>query len=213
MQVIGPDEAKKLFPLLDTTGLRGGTWIASDDYVDPYSLTHAYAKGTRAGGVRILEGVAVTGFVCTDRRISAVETDQGTVQCDTVANAAGLWARHVGELAGIALPVTLVEHQYLVTEKSCRVPDHLPTLRDPDRRIYLKPEPGALAVGGWESGKRVVNGFGKLSDSFGQELLPDSLERIEEIATAASLRVPLLDELGVRIIINGPIPYRPTASR
>jgi sarcosine dehydrogenase len=206
MQLIGPDEARRLFPLLDTTGLRGATWIASDGYVDPYALTQAYAKGARAGGVRILEGVAVTGFVCTDRRISAVETDHGTVQCETAINAAGLWARQVGELAGIALPVTVVEHQYLVTEKSARVPGHLPALRDPDNRFYLKPEPGALAVGGWESGTRAVNGLGKLPDGFGQELLPDSLERIEEIAAAASRRVPLLGELGIRTIINGPIP-------
>ena len=83
-------------------------------------------------------------------------TDQGEVACEIVVNAAGLWARHVGEMAGIELPVTVVEHQYLVTEKSPLIPDELPTLRDPDLNFYLKSEPGALAIGGWERGTIAV---------------------------------------------------------
>ncbi|MBZ0128694.1 MAG: FAD-dependent oxidoreductase [Rhodobacteraceae bacterium] len=206
MELIGPDEVKKLFPLADTKGLKGATWIASDGYVDPYSLTQAYAKGARAGGVRIIEDVSVTGFTIADRRITAVQTDKGAVACDVVVNAAGLWARHLGEMAGIDLPVTVVEHQYLVTEKSPLVPDDLPTLRDPDANFYVKPEPGAMAIGGWEKETRAVYGRGKLPMGFGQELFGGELDRISEVIEGASARIPVLNELGVRTVVNGPIP-------
>lgn len=206
MELVGPDEVKRLFPLVDTKGLRGATWIASDGHVDPYSLTHAYAKGARAGGVRIVEGVAVTGFTIRDRRITAVKTAEGDVGCEIVVNAAGLWARQLGELAGIDLPVTVVEHEYFVTEKSPKVPDDLPTLRDPDANFYVKPEPGAMAIGGWEKQTRAAYGLGKLPLDFGQELFADDLERIAEVIEGASNRIPLLGELGVRSVVNGPIP-------
>jgi 4-methylaminobutanoate oxidase (formaldehyde-forming) len=104
-----------------------------------------------------------------------VLTDQGEIACEIVVNAAGLWARHVGEMAGIELPVTVVEHQYLVTEKSPLIPDKQPTLRDPDLNFYLKSEPGALAIGGWERGTVAVNGLGKLPMDFGQELFAAKL--------------------------------------
>ena len=121
-------------------------------------------------------------------------------------NAAGLWARHVGEMAGIELPVTVVEHQYLVTEKSPLIPDRQPTLRDPDLNFYLKSEPGALAIGGWERGTVAVNGLGKLPMDFGQELFQQNLDRLAEIAGPAAERIPVLNEVGIRTVINGPIP-------
>ena len=176
---------KRRFPLVDTEGVRGATWIASDGYVDPYSLTMAYAKGARAGGVKIVEGVTVTGFKSGERRITHVVTDQGEIACEIAVNAAGLWARHVGEMAGIELPVTVVEHQYLVTEKSPLVPDKLPTLRDPDQNFYLKSEPGALAIGGWEPAPSRCDGLGKLPLDFGQELFQENLDRLAQIAEPA----------------------------
>lgn len=206
MHLISPAEAKARFRLLDDTALVGATWIPSDGYVDPYQLTMAYAAVARRGGVRILEGVAVEGFEVRDRRIESVITQHGKLKCETVVNAAGLWARHVGEMLGLELPVTVVEHQYLVTEKSSKVPDDLPTLRDPDSNFYVKPEPGALAIGGWERRTVACGVRGKLSMTFGQELLPENQERILEIAQPASARIPVLDGLGVRTIVNGPIP-------
>src|SRR6185295_15748314 len=206
LELVGPNEVKNRFPLVDLTDVRGATWIASDGHVDPYSLTMAYAKGARAGGVQIVEGVTVTGLRQERGRITHVGTDQGDVACEIAVNAAGLWARHVGEMAGIALPVTVLEHQYLVTEKSPLIPDLLPTLRDPDLNFYLKPEPGALAIGGWERGTIAVNGCGKLPMDFGQELFGQNLDRLAEIAGPAAERIPVLNEVGIRTVINGPIP-------
>jgi sarcosine dehydrogenase len=206
LELIGPNEVKDKFPLVDLKDVRGATWIASDGYVDPYSLTMAYAKGARQGGVKIIEGATVAGFRKANGRITHVVTDQGEVACEIAVNAGGLWARHVGEMAGIELPVTVVEHQYLVTEKSPLIPDRLPTLRDPDLNFYLKSEPGALAIGGWERGTIAVNGLGKLPLDFGQELFGQNLDRLAMIAEPAAERLPVLNEVGIRTVINGPIP-------
>jgi len=206
VELIGPDEAKNRFPLIDLKDVRGAVWIASDGSVDPYLLTMAYAKGARAGGAKLVEGVQVDGLRRAGNRITHILTGAGAVHCEMVVNAAGLWARHVGELAGVELPVTVLEHQYLVTEKSPLIPANLPTLRDPDLNFYLKPEPGALAIGGWETGTAVVNGNGKLAWDFGQELFPDNLERLSVIAGPAAERIPVLNEVGIRTVINGPIP-------
>ena len=206
LELIGPNDVKSRFPLVDLKDVRGATWIGSDGYVDPYSLTMAYAKGARQGGVKIVEGATVTGFRQANGRITHVVTDQGAVACEIAVNAAGLWARHVGEMAGVELPVTVVEHQYLVTEKSPLMPDRLPTLRDPDLNFYLKSEPGALAIGGWERGTIAVNGLGKLPLDFGQELFAQNLDRLEMIAAPAAERIPVLNDVGIRTVINGPIP-------
>src|SRR5262249_411020 len=149
-----------------------------------------YAKGARAGGVKIIEGVTVTGFRFANGRVTHVQTDQGDIACEVAVNAAGLWARHVGEMASLELPVTGLEHQYLVTEKSPVIPDKLPTLRDPDLNFYLKSEPGAFAIGGWEEGAPAVCGSGKLPMDFGQELFAQDLDRLEVIAGPAAKRIP-----------------------
>jgi sarcosine dehydrogenase len=206
VELIGPSEIKNKFPLVDLNGVRGAIWIPSDGHVDPYSLTMAYAKGARQGGVKIIEGVTVTGFRQERGRITHVLTSHGDIACEIAVNAAGLWARHLGEMAGIELPVTVLEHQYLVTEKSPLIPDRLPTLRDPDLNFYLKPEPGALAIGGWEEGTIAVNELGKLPLDFGQELFGQNLDRLAEIAGPAATRIPVLNQVGIRTVINGPIP-------
>jgi 4-methylaminobutanoate oxidase (formaldehyde-forming) len=206
LELVGPNEVKNRFPLVDLKGVRGATWIASDGYVDPYSLTMAYAKGARAGGVKLVEGVKVEGFRRANNKITHILTSEGEIRCETVVNAAGLWARHVGEMAGIELPVTVVEHQYLVTEKSPLIPDKQPTLRDPDLNFYLKSEPGALAIGGWERGTVAVNGLGKLPMDFGQELFQENMDRLSMIAGPAAERIPVLNDVGIRTVINGPIP-------
>jgi len=206
MHLLSPREAQEMFPLIDLDGVVGAAFVPSDGYVDPYGLTQAYAKGARAGGARIVEGVSVTGVVRERGRIAALETTGGRIACESVVNAAGLWARQFGELAGVALPVTVVEHQYVVTEKTSRIPAGLPSLRDPDLNFYLKPEPGAFAIGGWEEGTVQPCGDGRLPMDFAEQLFPENLERLERFMLPAARRLPILAELGMRTIINGPIP-------
>jgi sarcosine dehydrogenase len=205
---LSPKEAQDKFPLITLDGIVGALFIPSDGYVDPSSLTQALAKGARTRGVRIHEGVLVTGFTRKDRRITQVATNQGTITCEIVVNAAGMWARQIGQMAGARVPAGVVEHQYMVTEKSQKVPKGLPTLRDPDKIFYLKPDVGALVVGGWEK-NTVPFGSRGVPFEFGRELLPSNFERFEQVIMPAAERIPTLNEMGIRSLINGPIPISP----
>jgi sarcosine dehydrogenase len=208
LETLSPAEAQKLFPLITLDGVEGAVFIATDGHVDPSSLTQAYAKGARAGGVKIVERVRVTAIEVADRRVKTIRTDQGDIACEIAVNAAGIWARDVGKLAGVELPAGAVEHQYVVTEKRSDIPPGLPTLRDPDRIFYLKPEPGAFAIGGWED---ITPTFGEtgMPAGFERELFQPSMDRLEAFMLPAAERIPLLNEMGMRTIINGAIPISP----
>ena len=202
---IAPREAMERFPWMTGDGVVGAAWIPSDGYIDPYALTQAYAKVARAGGVRIREGVLVTGFEREGRRVTGVVTDHGTIACEIVVNAAGIWAKRIGEMAGVALAAGAVEHQYVVTEKKIDVTAETPTFRDPDRIFYLKPDVKAFAIGGWEQGAPACWPRGVPFD-FGRELFPENLDRLELFMLPAAERLPILNEIGIQTVINGPIP-------
>ena len=204
MELLSPSEAKAMFPYLSTKGVLGAAFIPGDGQIDPSGLTQAYAKGARTGGVTIREGVQVTGMTVTGGRITEVLTDQGPVTCEFVVNAAGLWAREVAAMVGIKVAAGVVEHQYMVTDKSAGIPGDLPTIRDPDHNFYAKPEVGGFAVGGWE--KRTIALPGGLPFDFGRELFASNFDRFEEIVLPAAERLPILNELGIQNLINGPIP-------
>ncbi len=209
MNLLTPNEARDIYPLIETADLVGAAFIPADGYIDPNSLTQAYAKGTRANGGRIFEGVMVSDLLRVGDRITHVVTEQGNIEVETVVNAAGLWARQVGWMAGVEIPAGVVEHQYLVTEKSDLIPDGLPALRDPDGGFYAKPEPGALAIGGWEKQTNSVNpkeGFPWHNE---RHLFDGDMDRLEEFFEPAMQRIPVLGELGMRTIVNGPIPISP----
>jgi sarcosine dehydrogenase len=209
MNLLTPAEAREIYPLLEVGDLVGAAFIPADGHIDPNSLTQAYAKGIRAAGGQIFEGVMVTGLERNQNRITRVITNQGAIDADIVVNAAGLWARQVGWMAGVEIPAGVVQHQYLVTEKTDAIPPDLPALRDPDGGFYAKPEPGALAIGGWEQNTLAVNpreGFPWENERF---LFDGDFDRIEEYFAPALARLPILGELGVRTVINGPIPISP----
>jgi len=208
LHLLSPQEALEIFPLMTTERVVGAAYIPSDGYVDPSSLTQSLAKGARAGGATFQEGVLVTDIVVEDGRVTGVVTDHGTVKCETLVNAAGLWARQVGAMAGVSIPAGVVEHQYMVSEKLPDLPRDLPTFRDPDNLFYLKPEAGGLAIGGWED-DTVPYGIHGLSFDFGRELLESNFDRFEQIAGPAAERLPVLNDIGVRNLINGPIPVSP----
>jgi sarcosine dehydrogenase len=198
-------EAGERFPLMDPEGVVGAAFIPSDGYIDPSGLTQAYVRGARAGAAIVREGVRVTGVTVKNRRATAVVTDQGTVGCEILVIAAGIWSRQVGAMAGVALAAGAVEHQYLVTEATLKFAHDLTTLRDPDNNFYLKPDVGAFAVGGWEANAPAFRPEGVPWD-FGRELLASDFERFEAISGPASRRIPALNEVGIKSLINGPIP-------
>jgi len=208
MELISPKEAQVKFPYITLDGVAGAAWVPSDGYVDPSSLAQALAKGARSAGVKILQDTRVTGFESKDRRITQVLTDKGAIDCEIVVIAAGIWSRAVGALMDVRIPAAALEHQYMVTEPMKERNPKLPTLRDPDRNFYLKPEVGGFAVGGWEMGTPPFHAAG-VPFEFAQELLPPNMDRFEEIALATAERIPVFGELGLKQLINGPIPVSP----
>jgi 4-methylaminobutanoate oxidase (formaldehyde-forming) len=208
MELISPKEAQAKFPYITLDGVAGAAWVPSDGYVDPSSLAQALAKGARSAGVKILQDTRVTGFESKDRRITQVLTDKGAIDCEIVVIAAGIWSRAVGALMDVRIPAAALEHQYMVTEPMKERNPKLPTLRDPDRNFYLKPEVGGFAVGGWEMGTPSFHAAG-VPFEFAQELLPPNMDRFEEIALATAERIPAFGELGLKQLINGPIPVSP----
>ena len=204
-QSLSAAEAKKLFPYISTEGIEGAAFIPGDGYIDPYSLTMAYAKGARKTGVKIEEGVCAEEILLEGRRAVGVVTNKGNIACDILVNCAGLWAKRVGNMAGVALAAGIVEHQYFLTEKTLKFDANLTTLRDPDKNFYLKPDTGSFAIGGWEEGSR---GFhrGLPPLEFGRELFAPNMDRLELFALPAAERLTVLNDTGIQTVINGPIP-------
>jgi 4-methylaminobutanoate oxidase (formaldehyde-forming) len=207
-ELIDPIEARRRFPYLDLHGVEGAAFVHGDGYVDPTSLTNAYVARARAGGVRFYEETPVTALAKTGASSFRIETTRGPLECRRLVLAPGVWARAVGRWLDLPLAVAALEHQYAVTEKVPNMPANLPALRDPDLNFYLKPETGAFAIGGWEAATVPVYDS-DMPAGFGRTLLPDALDRLQPILEAAGRRLPLASRLGLRQIINGPIPVTP----
>jgi glycine cleavage system aminomethyltransferase T/glycine/D-amino acid oxidase-like deaminating enzyme len=206
MEIITAREAQRLFPLMSTDGVLAAAFLPSDGYVDPASVAQALAKGARVAGARILEGVRVTGISTQVRRATLVHTENGDVGCEILVNAAGMWGREVGQMAGLRVPALALEHQYLVSDPIPDMPKNMPTLRDPDLLVYYKPEVRGIAVGGYEPDTKPFGERG-IPKSFARELLGGNFDRFEQLALLAAKRTPILEKIGVRQLINGPIPY------
>ncbi|MCY4407650.1 MAG: FAD-dependent oxidoreductase [Rhodospirillaceae bacterium] len=206
MHLLGPRETQELFPIMSLDGVEGSAYIPSDGYVDPASATQALAIGARRRGVRIVEGVEVTGFGVTGRRVRDVRTTAGSVHAETVVNAAGMWSRELGRMVGVRVPTVALEHQYIVTEPIPDLLPGMPTVRDPDLLTYWKPDVGGMVVGGYEP-DTVPFGSGGIPPGFAQQLLPENFDRFARIAELAGRRTPIVNEVGVRQLINGAIPY------
>ncbi|MET0481546.1 MAG: FAD-binding oxidoreductase, partial [Aestuariivirgaceae bacterium] len=116
MQLLSPAEVKAMWPLMMVDDLVGASFLASDGQASPSDIAQALAKGARAHGAKFHENVRVEGFDIAGGRVTAVRTAKGTIACDRVVNCAGLWARDVGALAGVSVPLQAVMHQYLITE-------------------------------------------------------------------------------------------------
>ena len=208
MELLSPQEAQKLWPVMDISDVVGAAFLPTDGQVNPADITQSLAKGARQGGVKIIEEVAVTGILIDKGRAVGVETNQGTIKAEVVVNCCGQWARRVGALAGVSVPLTSVQHQYLVTEPIPGVPKNLPTLRDPDRLIYFKEEVGGLVMGGYEHNPKPWQTH-PLPENFAFQLLENDTDHFEPLMEQALARVPALEKAGIKQMINGPESFTP----
>tara|TARA_R110002020_G_scaffold192228_5_gene392352 strand:- start:5494 stop:7935 length:2442 start_codon:yes stop_codon:yes gene_type:complete len=208
MELLSPQEAKAKFPLMQVDDLVGASWLPTDGQASPSDITQSLAKGARMHGAKIFENVRVTGFDMKDGRILAVKTSKGDIACEKVVNCAGQWARQIGVMAGINVPLQPVKHQYVITEKIDGLSSDAPTIRDPDRRTYFKEEVGGLSFGGYEPDPQGWT-TGDVPNDFEFQLFDDDYDHFEQHMTQAMERVPALGNVGIKQMINGPESFTP----
>ncbi len=207
LELVSPDEAHRLFPPLTTDGVRGAAYIPTDGYIDPSQLTFALAEGARRRGAEIEQRTHVTGIRTCRGRVEAIETDRGEIETEIVVNAGGMYAREIGALAGVNVPIVPMAHEYLVTKPS-GLPAEMPTMRDPSLLVYFRPESGGLVMGGYER-HCAPWGLDGIPPDFNSRLLEEDWPRFEELMENAVVRVPELADAEVIRLINGPEAFTP----
>ena len=210
-EIVGPEEIKKLSPITNVEGVIGALYDPLDGHLDPSGTTHAYAKAARMAGAEIsLRNPVLETTPRADGGWDVVTKD-GTIQAEHVVNCAGLWAREVGALAGLYLPLHPMEHQYLVTEETPEVYERekeLPHVMDPSGESYLRQEGRGLCIGFYEQSCDPWAVDGTPAD-VGHELLENQIDRIGDAVEFAYKRFPVLERAGVKQIINGPFTFAP----
>jgi len=208
MELLTPSEARELWPLMDISDLVGAAFLPTDGQANPSDLAQSLARGARQKGAKIIENVRVTGIEVADGRVTAVLTGEGRIACDTLVNCGGQWAKEIGRMAGVCVPLQSVQHQYVVTEAIDGVTADLPTLRDPDLLTYFKEEVGGLVMGGYELDPIPWAEAG-IPDKFEFSLLDSDWDHFEPMMRNAMQRVPALEDAGIKQLTNGPESFTP----
>jgi 4-methylaminobutanoate oxidase (formaldehyde-forming) len=208
--LLSPAEAKEVYPILNVDDVIGAVYFPNDGQVNPADTTMALAKGARMGGAVIFEDTKVTAIRTKDGRVTGVATDKGDIACDYVVNCAGMWARQVGLLCGVDIPLHACEHFYIVTEPIPDLPKNLPVLRDMDGSAYHKEDAGKLLVGAFELNAKPW-GMDGIPEDFAFDQLPEDFDHFEPILEAAMHRNPILETAGIQTFLNGPESFTPDA--
>jgi len=214
LQEVTPAEAHAMFPLMDPDGVVGGAYLPSDGYIDPSQLCYSLANSAREMGVQVHPHTRVTGLAAEGGRVTAVETDRGTIRCESVVNCGGMFAAEIARMLDVRIPLVPMSHQYVVTDALPDRPDRpLPTLRDPDLLVYYRQEVDGLVMGGYERNAEPftagASSYDDIPADFNGRLLPESWERFEEITANSQVRVPAMASVGLRKVINGPEAFTP----
>jgi len=210
-EMLGLDDIRHLNPLVNTDGLFGGMYDRLDGHVDPAGVPHALAIGARQEGAKIIRQTAVSALEHRKDESWTVRTSKGDIHAEFVVNCGGLWAREIGALTGLELPLLPMEHQYIVTDD---VPElesltsEMPLTRDYDKGFYMRQEMRGLLIGTYERDGRPWSVDGT-PEEFGMELLPDDIERMMPNLETAMERMPAFANAGLKRIVNGPMVFSP----
>ena len=205
---ITPAEVQRLWPLAHVGDVEAAFHFPRDGRANPTDVTRALAKGARAAGARIIENCPVTGIERAGNRVTGVRTAAGTVRAEFVVNCAGMWARQVGEMAGVDVPLQAAEHYYLISEPVAGVHPKLPILRDPGRSAYIREEAGKIMVGIFEDVAKPWN-VARIPEDFTFGEIPPDWERLQPHLERAIARVPVLADTGVKLLFCGPESFTP----
>ena len=206
--VISVEAAAERYPIMATHDLLGALWLPSDGKANPADVTQALAKGARMRGAKIFEKTKVTGIRVKDGRVTGVETAEGAIEAGVVVNCAGQWAKAVGRMCGVTVPLHSAEHMYIVTDQIPGVHPDLPVMRDPDGYIYVKEEVGGLLVGGFEPVAKPWATDG-IPEPFEFQLLPDDWDQFQILMENALTRLPALHTAEIKSFVNGPESFTP----
>jgi heterotetrameric sarcosine oxidase gamma subunit len=205
---LSPGEVANMFPLARTDDLLAGFYVADDGRVNPVDVTMSMAKGARQTGVTIAQGVSVVDIVTRDGAVAGVVTDHGTIECEYVVNAAGMWARQLGARSGVSIPLQAAEHYYLITEHMEGLDPSWPVIEDPANFGYYREEVGGLMIGLFESECAPWKVEGIPGDASFTSLQPD-WDRMGPYVEAAMSRVPASLNTGIRTFFCGPESFTP----
>jgi len=211
-QLVGPKEIEDLCPIMDTSEVIGGIYVANEGNLDPYGSTHALAKSARKGGAEVYVNTMVEDLVHKADGSWTVVTDKGNIQCEHVVNAAGLWAREVGQMAGVHVPCVPMEHHYIVTgdiEEVAQLDRELPLILDLDGEMYLRQERDGVILGVYEKNSTPWSVDSTPWDYNETALLEPRLDDLEDALMNGFQRFPSVAEAGIRRVVNGPFTFTP----
>ncbi|MEX1169235.1 MAG: FAD-dependent oxidoreductase [Chloroflexota bacterium] len=212
IELIGAAEARERFPLMSTDGVLGAVWLPTDGWLDPSGLALSLAAGARARGAQIRPHTRVVEIGTKGGRVTGVtvehDGERSEILADVVVNAGGIFAPEIGRMAGVAIPIIPMAHEYVFTEPIEGVHAGLPQLRDPDNLVYFREEVGGLCMGGYERHPAPWALDGVPTDFNGKLLSPD-WPRFAEIMDGAVRRVPAIGDAGISRMINGPEAFTP----
>ena len=214
-ELITPSEAKAMFPLMDENHFVGALWDPVEGHLDPSGTTHAYAKAAQVLGAEIELRNPVLEITQDTDGIWNVVTKNGTIKTEHVVNAGGLWAREVGRMVGLELPLLAMEHMYLLTDDMPEVTEfnsetgrELVGVIDFKGEIYTRQERNGLLLGTYEKACKPWSPINTPWD-FGHELLQPDLDRITPSLEVGFKHFPAFEKAGIKQIINGPFTFAP----
>jgi 4-methylaminobutanoate oxidase (formaldehyde-forming) len=205
---IGPRDVADMFPLARTDDVLAGFYVAEDGRVNPVDVTMSMAKGARQAGATIVQGVTVTDVTVRDGAVHEVVTDHGTIECEYVVNCAGMWARQLGQLSGVNVPLQAAEHYYLITEQMPGLDPSWPVIEDPANYGYYREEVGGLMIGLFEPVCAPWN-VGGIPNDVSFASLPPDWDRMAPYLERAMSRVPRSADTGIRTFFCGPESFTP----
>jgi len=211
-ELVGPREIGELFPLVDTSAIQGGIYDKKEGHLDPHGVTHAYVKAALNHGAEVYRHNCVKQLDQQPDGTWKVITEHGVIHTEHIVNAAGLWAREVGAMAGVALPLIPMQHHYIVTgdiPELMALDKELPSCLDMDGEMYLRQEGNGVLLGIYEHNSKPWALEGT-PWSYGEtDLLPPDLDRIADSLMKGFQRFPTLEEAGIKRIVNGPFTFSP----
>lgn len=207
-RLLTPDEVTEVYPHVDVSDVLGGFLVPSNGQVNPLDVTQALAKGAKQGGARIFENTSAIRIHTTGGKVSAVETDRGTIATDRVLLSGGMWTARFAAAHGVTVPLHAAEHFYILTDAIDGLSRELPGLVVQEERLYTKEDAGKLLIGGFEA-KGKAWGRDGISDSFEFDELPFDMEHVEPELERMFARFPLLETTGIHTFFNGPESFTP----